>query len=253
VSLRNAVLFVAALACLSATAFVAQRFVFGREVGDDLVVSSAAPRYATAPTPAAQAAPETASRRQASGVPLVDAAWAARTARAAGIPEPALLAYARATLMAPSGCGVGWTTLAGLGWVESQHGTIGGRTIGADGRSSTPILGPALDGVGKVAAIRATPQSTTWHGDPEWDHAVGPLQFIPSTWETWSSDGDGDGVADPNDLDDAAYAAVRYLCADGYDLSTGPGWSAAVFAYNHARVYVDAVYAAASAYADRTS
>jgi hypothetical protein len=46
---------------------------------------------------------------------------------------------------------------------------------------------------------------------------------------------------------------VRYLCADGYDLTSGPGWSAAVFAYNHARVYVDAVYAAASAYADRTS
>ncbi|MCW2768376.1 MAG: Membrane-bound lytic murein transglycosylase B-like protein, partial [Nocardioides sp.] len=192
-------------------------------------------------------------RRQSSAVPVVDPAWAALTAQKAGIPEPALLAYARATLMAPSDCGVGWTTLAGIGWVESQHGTIGGRTIGADGRSSSRILGPALNGVGPVAAIRATPESTAWHGDPTWDHAVGPLQFLPSTWETWSADGDGDGTADPNDLDDAAYAAVRYLCADGYDLTTGAGWSAAVFAYNHAQVYVSAVYAAASTYADRTS
>ena len=71
------------------------------------------------------------------------------------------------------------------------------------------------------------------HGDPEWDHAVGPLQFLPSTWETWGRDGDGDGTADPQDLDDAAAAAAAYLCGAGQDLTTGPGWSAAVYAYNH--------------------
>lgn len=251
-SSRNAALFLVMLAMLSGTAFAAQQLFLSRAVSQDLVVSSAPPRYATAPTVAP--APQAPARREASGpgVPLVDPAWAARTARSAGIPEPAIVAYARATLMAPEGCGIGWTTLAGIGWVESQHGTIGGRTIGTDGRSSSRILGPALDGDG-LAAIRATAESTAWHGDPEWDHAVGPLQFIPSTWQTWSSDGDGDGTADPNDLDDAAYAAARYLCADGYDLASGPGWSAAVFAYNHAQVYVDAVYAAASAYADRTA
>ena len=96
------------------------------------------------------------------------------------------------------------------------------------------------------------PESTAWHGDPTWDHAVGPLQFIPSTWETWGADGDGDGVADPNDLDDAAFAAARYLCADGHDLTTGAGWADAVFGYNHAQSYVDAVYAAAPSYAERT-
>ncbi len=89
-----------------------------------------------------------------------------------------------------------------------------------DGRSRTPILGPALDG-DPFAAIRATPETSAWHGDPVWDHAVGPLQFIPSTWETWGTDADGDGVADPNDIDDAACAAVAYLCADGHDLTTG--------------------------------
>src|SRR3546814_6297301 len=76
----------------------------------------------------------------------------------------------------------------------------------SDGRSSRPILGPALDGRPGFAAIRSTPESATWHGDSTWDHAVGPLQFIPSTWSRWAADGDGDGASDPNDIDDAAYA-----------------------------------------------
>src|SRR3546814_10983757 len=62
----------------------------------------------------------------------------------------------------------------------------------SDGRSSRPILGPALDGRPGFAAIRSTPESATWHGDSTWDHAVGPLQFIPSTWSRWAADGDGE-------------------------------------------------------------
>ena len=85
-----------------------------------------------------------------------------------------------------------------------------------------------------------------------WEHAVGPMQFLPATWETWASDGDSDGTADPNDLDDAAAAAARYLCAAGGDLSTGAGWTSAVLAYNHERAYVDAVHAAATSYAERS-
>lgn len=201
-----------------------------------------------APVPAGPGAERGAQR----GLTRVDPRWVASTAERAGIPAPAVRAYAAAQLAEPAGCEVGWTTLAGIGWVESQHGTIGGRTLREDGRSSSRVLGPALNGRGKVAAIRATPESATWHGDPEWDHAVGPMQFIPSTWDTWGADGDGDGDADPNDIDDAAYSAARYLCADGHDLATGGGWSDAVFSYNHARSYVDAVHAAATTYADRT-
>ena len=232
-----------ALVALGAVGYVAESVSSPEPVAVD------APPYAeVAAAPAAKPAP--GGRRQAS-VPVVDPAWTADIAARAGIPEPALRAYANAQLAEPPGCDVGWTTVAGIGWVESQHGTLGGRTIGPDGRSSSRILGPALDGHG-VAAIPATAATSAWHGDPDWDHAVGPMQFIPSTWEQWGRDGDGDGVADPNDLDDAASAALAYLCADGHDLTSGAGWADAVFGYNHDRAYVDSVHAAASTYAERT-
>ncbi|MDN4161322.1 lytic murein transglycosylase [Nocardioides abyssi] len=260
--------FVLVLALLSGAAFWVQQQVLdparSRPAGavtgtpdPDLV---APPDDGAAPARSGQAGPGQvepgragrSAARAPGGVPLVDAAWAAETAGKAGIPLPALTAYGRATLMAPEGCALGWTTLAGIGWVESQHGTIDGRTLGEDGVPSEPILGPALDG-GRFAAIPATPRSSRWHGNRDWDHAVGPLQFIPSSWRTWSADGDGDGTEDPHDLDDAALAAARYLCADGHDLATGAGWSAAVFTYNHAEEYVAAVHAAATAYAQRTT
>ena len=196
--------------------------------------------------PAVRLAPS-AGRPASVAAPTVSAAWVSRTAARAGIPEAALRAYAAATLRESRdepGCHLGWTTLAGIGWVESQHGTMGGRVLGPDGRSDRPVLGPKLDGRGGVAAI-----PTDAGG---WERATGPLQFLPSTWERWSADGDGDGVADPLDLDDAALAAARYLCAAGGDLETGEGWVAAVHAYNHADAYVRAVYAAASSYATRT-
>lgn len=211
---------------------------------------------AEGPSPAAEPPAELAASAAASGVPQVpriDPAWVRRTASAAGIPEPALLAYGRASVMAPAACNLGWTTLAGIGWVESQHGTLGGRSLGQDGRSSEVILGPALDGDGGVAAVPATGDSVRWHGDSRWDHAVGPMQFIPSTWEDWSSDGDGDGVEDPHDVDDAAYAAARYLCADGLDLAAGPGWASAVWSYNHSAAYVEHVSHVATVYAQRAS
>jgi membrane-bound lytic murein transglycosylase B len=194
-----------------------------------------------------------ASRSSARSV--VDPAWVTRNARSAGIPGPALRAYADAELtvrVEQPGCHLGWNTLAGLGWVESQHGTLGGRTLQADGRSSTPIVGPALDGSRDFAAIRATRDSARWHGDSVWEHAVGPLQFLPSTWARWGADGDGDGHTDPRDLDDAALAAGRYLCADAHDLTSDDGWSAAVHSYNHDARYVADVAAAASTYVART-
>ncbi|WP_028644901.1 lytic transglycosylase domain-containing protein [Nocardioides sp. URHA0020] len=239
--------FATALVIVAGLGYAASQTVLARQ---PLVLSEQQQQYVEAPRPDTTLAPQP----DAPSAPTeVDPAWVAKIADLAGIPAPAVRAYADAQLSEPRGCTVGWTTLAGIGWVESQHGTIGGRTLGEDGHSSEPVLGPALNGKGGFAAIRSTAESATWHGDRTWDHAVGPLQFIPSTWDTWGADGDGDGVADPNDLDDAAFTAARYLCADGHDLSTGAGWADAVFGYNHTQAYVDSVYAAATAYADRTS
>ncbi len=182
----------------------------------------------------------------------VDPAWFAATARTSGVPGVALRAYAAAALTVADEqpqCHLGWTTLAGIGEVESGHGTHGGTSLGADGRPRTPIIGPALDGREGFATIASDPESAARHGDTRWDHAVGPFQFIGSTWARWQADGDGDAVADPQDVDDAALAAGRYLCASGADLRTGEGWTRAVHSYNHSDEYVAAVLAAASRYA----
>jgi membrane-bound lytic murein transglycosylase B len=224
----------------------------GGPAGPSEAVVSVAPAPPIAAGPAARVVDQGPSR---SGVrATVDQAWLTRTAAAAGIPVPALRAYADAELVLRQeqpACRLGWNTLAGIGWVESQHGTVGGRTLAADGRPSSPILGPALDGAGGFAAIPSTPSSAAWHGDRRWEHAVGPLQFLASTWSRWGADGDGDGKADPNDLDDAALAAGRYLCADGHVLTTDSGWKAAVHSYNHDDGYVADVAAAANTYAAR--
>ena len=182
------------------------------------------------------------------GGPRVDPAWVQRTARSTGIPAPAVRAYGQASLTAPPGCRLGWTTLAGIGWIESQHGQIGDRRLLDSGLSSRRILGPALDGSGNFAAIRATRESTAWHGNPDWDHAVGPMQFIHDTWRRWARDGDGDGVANPHDLDDAAASAAAYLCVGEQDLASPAGWTAAIFSYNHDDVYVHSVWGAATRY-----
>lgn len=180
--------------------------------------------------------------------------WVEGTAASTQIPGPAVRAYGAAALRIDEedpACRLGWTTIAAIGAVESGHGTHGGAVLGDDGRPSVPIIGPALDGNG-VAAIPATADSTVMHGDSQWDHAVGPLQFLPSSWARWGADGDGDGAADPHDLDDAALAAARYLCAGDRDLSAAEGWGAAVRSYNHSDAYVQDVLRWAETYATVT-
>jgi membrane-bound lytic murein transglycosylase B len=51
---------------------------------------------------------------------------------------------------------------------------------------------------------------------------MGPMQFIPGTWRLFGVDGDGDGVADPQDVEDASAATAAYLCYGGRDLSHPP-------------------------------
>jgi len=72
--------------------------------------------------------------------------------------------------------------------------------------------------------------------------AVGWMQFMPSTWDRWGTDADGDGVANPWDPEDAVYSAGRYLAAAGAHTDI----SRAVFAYNHAQWYVDEILSLAA-------
>jgi membrane-bound lytic murein transglycosylase B len=179
----------------------------------------------------------------------VDPAWAARVAAATGIPARAMLAYASADLTVDAeqpGCRLGWNTIAAIGSIESVHATIGGRQLDSEGYPSPAIRGPALDGRG-FAAIADT-DGGAWDGDTLWDRAVGPMQFIPSTWADWAADGNGDGITDPNQIDDAALATARYLCARG-DVSSPEAWRAAIFSYNHLDSYVDDVAGMANRYA----
>jgi murein DD-endopeptidase MepM/ murein hydrolase activator NlpD len=74
--------------------------------------------------------------------------------------------------------------------------------------------------------------------------AMGWMQFIPSSWEAYGLDANGDGREDPYNPVDAICAAASYLKAAGgrenlYD---------AIFAYNHADWYVQEVLLYARAY-----
>jgi membrane-bound lytic murein transglycosylase B len=178
-------------------------------------------------------------------------AWASRLAEPTAIPARALMAYGNAELVlrsASPGCRVSWATLAGIGRVESNHGQFAGAVLGEDGRPSHPIIGVPLDGSSGVRAIADT-DGGSLDGNASLDHAVGPMQFIPSTWRKWASDGNLDGRADPQQLDDAALSAARYLCANGRDMGTASGWWAGVFSYNNSVPYGQKVFGLADGYA----
>lgn len=205
---------------------------------------------ANAPPPPGAALPAVALDEPAAGqAPLTG--WAQGLTGDLEISVAALRAYgyAGARIAAEDpGCGLGWSTLAGIGSVETAHGRFGGSRLDAQARPQPPIRGAALDGSEGVAEILDT-DGGALDGDATYDRAVGPLQFIPGTWAQWGADADGDGVADPDDLDDAALAAARYLCASGGDLATARGWSTAVLTYNRSRAYVQEVLDRAAAYA----
>ncbi|MFD9220747.1 lytic murein transglycosylase [Streptomyces sp. NPDC060064] len=158
----------------------------------------------------------------------------------AGIPATVLAAYKQAEQTiagSDPGCHVPWQLLAAIGKVES--GQARGGKVDANGTTFSPILGPVLNGVG-FANISDTDKGA-YDGDATHDRAVGPMQFIPSTWEKWGEDANSDGRRDPNNIYDAALAAGRYLCADGRDLALKADLDRAILGYNHSQEYLSTV------------
>lgn len=159
------------------------------------------------------------------------------------IPVLSMDAYLRAertmALEKPE-CGITWWALAGIGRAESNHGRYGGATLDGTGTVSPAIIGVPLNGNG-VKAIPDTDQGR-YDKDIEWDRAVGVMQFIPGTWNRWGSDGNGDGLNDPQNVYDGALAAAKYLCnAARPDMLTPDGRRAAFMAYNRKTSYVNFV------------
>ncbi len=153
-------------------------------------------------------------------------------------PVVVLDAYHRAAVASAESrprCGVRWDHLAGIGRVESHHGTYGGTTLGSDGRTVGEILGPVLDGT-RFAAIPDT-DGGAWDGDVVWDRAVGPMQFIPGSWKRFGADGNDDGVVDPHNLYDAALAAANHLCGSAGDLGDAANYQRALLGYNRSVSY----------------
>jgi membrane-bound lytic murein transglycosylase B len=169
------------------------------------------------------------------------------TPGALGIPTMALSAYRNAERMmaaADPGCGISWNLLAGIGRIESMHAN-GGATD-AHGTAVRPIYGPSLDGT--LPGNEVIVQGNT-NGRVTYARAMGPMQFLPGTWARYASDGDGDGVADPQNLYDATLSAARYLCSGGLNLRDQSQVLAAILRYNDSMPYAQNVLGWAAAYA----
>ncbi|MFF5505845.1 NlpC/P60 family protein [Streptomyces roseolus] len=159
-----------------------------------------------------------------------------------GIPERMLAAYQNAANRLPEevpACqGMRWPILAGIARIESHHAT--GRTISPAGDITPHILGPRLDGSGAGGNITAFPDTDNgrFDGDTAYERAVGPFQFLPSTWNGSGRDANDDRISDPHNADDAALGAAVYLCGKGRNLTDRDQLKAAIFQYNHSNAYV---------------
>ncbi|MGW8767851.1 C40 family peptidase [Streptomyces sp. NPDC055815] len=163
----------------------------------------------------------------------------------AGIPQRMLAAYQNAATRlpreVPSCKGMRWPVLAGIARIESNHAS--GRTITARGDITPRILGPVLDGSGAGGNHTAFPDTDggRWDGTATSERAVGPFQFLPSTWNGSGRDANDDQVTDPHNADDAALGAAVYLCGNGRNLDDRTQLRAAIFQYNHSTAYVNDV------------
>ncbi|MCC9309949.1 NlpC/P60 family protein [Kitasatospora sp. RB6PN24] len=164
-----------------------------------------------------------------------------------GIAPRMMTAYVRAaglmSTMVPGCKGMTWELVAGIAKVESDNAA--GHAIADDGLITPSILGPRLDGSG--AGGNTTPIFDTdggkWDGDTQYDRAVGPTQFLPSTFAGYAARvrPDNPGSANPNNADDESLATALYLCGNGRDLTDQNQLRSAVYSYNASQAYVDEV------------
>jgi len=154
-------------------------------------------------------------------------------------------AYWRGAQTSP--CQIPWWVLAGVGRVESGHGTAQGSSVKPNGDTTVAILGIPLDGRPGTAAVHDSDGGRLDH-DATWDRAVGPMQFLPGTWNYFSNDANDDGVSNPHNLYDAAGAAARLLCLGRGDLLTEADFHSALLSYNNSLPYGDQVMGYAHRY-----
>jgi membrane-bound lytic murein transglycosylase B len=183
----------------------------------------------------------------AAAAPAPASAAAINSPTALGIPSTALAAYRNAEqkmTASDPGCGISWNVLAGIGRIESGHAN-GGMTD-VHGTAVRPIYGPALYGTlpGNEVIVASSAA-----GGATYARAMGPMQFLPGTWAHYASDGDGDGVADPQNLYDSALTAARYLCSGNLNLRDPSQAMAAILRYNNSMPYARNVLGWAAAYA----
>ncbi|WP_370542072.1 murein transglycosylase [Amycolatopsis sp. FDAARGOS 1241] len=166
-------------------------------------------------------------------------AWATRVAGKTALSARVLAAYGRAEMWMrrqKPACHLSWSTLAGIGHQSSPSLAVGASGVVTPAIVSGPV-GPDTD-AGKL------------DGDRKADHELGPLRFQPAAWEKYAERANGDGKpADPQNVDDAAFTAARYLCSGGDDLGTPEGWWRAMLFYNASVDYVQSVFSAADSYA----
>ncbi len=193
--------------------------------------------------PVDEAAVEAQAQSALAGAPGV-------TDGATGIPVTVLAAYRKAEAnlaAAKPSCHLPWWLVAGVGRIETGH-AFGGR-VDANGNTRGRIMGPLLDGSMPGTAVIRDTDGGKWDGDATFDRAIGPMGFLPGSWTEWGRDGNGDGVADPNNVFDAATAAGYVLCSVG-DLSNPATMAKALLRYNHSASYVNIVLTWAAAYRD---
>lgn len=168
-----------------------------------------------------------------------------------GIPDVVLDAYGQAAAatseIAPDCTGMRWSILAGIGQEESKHGLYQDGMVTNSGLVSPPIIGVALNGDG-VQAIPDT-DGGRYDNDSAWDRAVGPMQFIPATWESWATRATGLDSPDPQNVFHSARAAAAYLCGRAeVDLTDPEVLKRRIRAYNDSSAYVEAVMASIERY-----